>query len=331
MYSQLGFETLKTGERMEVGVVRGPDADWRDRLTTFLGHKGDDWRPQIDWALAGPLDDLQTRFYVGHVDGRLISQIMIAGDRGVGILGHVFTLPEERRKGAIRAVMAALMEDCPRQGFRVLTLGTGFDSAAYWIYHSFGFRSVAEGSGEMLWESEPGAADAVFTPGPTSVRPVRWDDWGYFNLLAMQPVSKEEDLPRGPMLGLTALGSVEGAFLAFQNRRVREPRLQAQALVTEESATVGWALLGPNPAWAGEEGLLLDIHAHRGFVDRLPQMLGVLALLEGKPVLSYVTDAHGRRAAALREFGFGPPAELPAWLKREGRHHLFVLMRPERP
>jgi hypothetical protein len=183
----------------------------------------------------------------------------------------------------------------------------------------------------MFWEREPGAADAVFTPGPASVRPLRWDDWSFFNLLAVQPVGIEEDLPRGPMLGLTALGSVEGAFLAFQNRRGREPQIQAQALVTEAGAAVGWALLGPNPAWAGEEGFLLDLHAHPNFLDRLPQLLGALDMPEGAPVLSYVTDAHGRRAAALREFGFGAPSELPAWLKREGRHHLFVLMRPERP
>jgi hypothetical protein len=157
---------------------------------------------------------------------------------------------------------------------------------------------------------------------------VRWADWSYLNLLAMQPVGDAEDLPRGPMLGLTAQGSVEGAFLAFQNRRTRDSQYQAQALVTEAGATVGWALLGPNSAWAGEEGLLLDVHAHPHFTDHLPHLLGALDLPEGRPILSYVTDAHSRRATTLRKFGFGSPAELPAWLKREGRQHLFVMMRP---
>jgi hypothetical protein len=328
MYRQLGFETLKTGERMEVGVVRSPDADWRAQLTTFLGHKGPDWRLQIEGALAGPLEDLQTRFYVGHQGGRLLSQIMIAGHRGVGILGHVYTLPEERRKGAIRAVMAALMDDVPGQGFRVLTLGTGFDSPAYWIYHSFGFRSIAENSGEMIWQIEPGAATESFIPGPTSVRPVRWEDWSLFNLLAMQPIGEADDLPRGPMLGLTAQGGIEGQFLTFQRRRQEEPELQAQALVTEAGATVGWAFLGRNAAWAGEDGWLLDSHAHADYQDRLAQLLGALTFPKGTSVLSYVTDARGLRAATLREFGFDAPAELPAWLKREGRQHLFVMIRP---
>ena len=38
--------------------------------------KNSDYRAHIQQALEGPLDDLQTRFYVGLVDGRIISQIM---------------------------------------------------------------------------------------------------------------------------------------------------------------------------------------------------------------------------------------------------------------
>src|SRR5579884_1431905 len=118
---------------METGVVRAPDADWRPRLVQFLAHKGDEWRPQIDEALAGPLDDLATSFYVGHAAGELICQTMVAGARGVGILGHVFTRPRDRRKGAIRALLAAALEDCGGT-YRFLTLGTGYDGPPYHIY-----------------------------------------------------------------------------------------------------------------------------------------------------------------------------------------------------
>ena len=32
MYERLGEATLKSGQRMEIGVVTAPDADWRDRI-----------------------------------------------------------------------------------------------------------------------------------------------------------------------------------------------------------------------------------------------------------------------------------------------------------
>src|SRR5688500_1900224 len=109
MYTPLGSETLKTGERMEIGVVQGPDPEWLPRVVPFLGHKGPDTRVHIRRSLEEPLDALQTRYYVGCVDGEVISQIMVVGDRGAGILGHVYTDPDHRRKGACAAIMARQM------------------------------------------------------------------------------------------------------------------------------------------------------------------------------------------------------------------------------
>ncbi|HAA73566.1 TPA: hypothetical protein DCE37_00380 [Candidatus Latescibacteria bacterium] len=43
-------------------------------------------------------------------------------DKRVGLFGHVFTKPEERRKGAANA----LMEDFRQRGGKALYLGTGY-------------------------------------------------------------------------------------------------------------------------------------------------------------------------------------------------------------
>ncbi len=286
MYMPLGEALLKSGERMQVGVVRGPDPDWKPALTAFLGHKGPVWRQHIAGALDGPLDSLETRFYVGQVDGKPIAQIMIVGSRGVGILGHVFTLPEQRQKGAARGLMHILMEDCRRQGFHILTLGTGFQSPAYWIYHGFGFRGVHSESGNMLWQAEPEAAARLFQRAPVSVRAVRWDDWGFFNYLAMLPVEVGEGAPRSALLGLQGQGSLEGPFIAFQIRREQEPLLQAQTLVSETGASVGWGLLGPSE---GEGGAWrLDVHTHPHFTDYRSELMASLALPKA-PVISNVS------------------------------------------
>lgn len=313
MYTPLGEEKLKNGETLEIGVVLGPDAEWQRRLVPFLGHKGPDYSAHIRRSLEAPLDALQTRFYVGRIGEELAAQIMIVGDRGAGILGHVFTRPEHRRKGACGQVMRHQMEDCRRQGFRALCLGTGYDSPPYWIYHSFGFRGLAEGTGRMKWTAEPGAEAELFRPAASSIRDVRWDDWGYFDLLAYEPVLPNEELPRCTALGLKGQDSVEGPFAAFQFRREREPRIQARALVSEHGATVGWAFLSPDLRWF-RDAWLLDLHTHPNFASRLPELLASVELPHDAPVAAYTTTPQGPKAAALLGAGLRATALLPAWL-----------------
>jgi hypothetical protein len=312
MYQPLAAADLKTGERMEAGVVRAPDREWAPRLVPFLGHKTDAYRAHLRRALVEELDALETRFYVGHVGGRLLSQAMVVGSRGVGILGHVYTLPEERRKGACAAVLQALMADCRAAGFGVLCLGTGYNTPPYHLYRTVGFEGVAPGSGCMIWEAEPGAQAALFAPGPASIREARWDDWAYFDLLAKQPLAEDEELPRSAVLGLKGQSNAEGPFVRFQALREQEPRIQARALVSELGATAGWALLAPDPRWFGDVWVL-DLHAHRSFTERLPDLAFSVDLPDA-PVAAYLTEPEGPKAAALHAAGFRRHAALPAWL-----------------
>jgi GNAT superfamily N-acetyltransferase len=326
MFRPLGEEVLKSGERMTVGVVREGDREWLPRLVPFLEHKPPDYREHIRRALEGPLDRLRTRFYVGCLGDEIVSQGMVVGDRGAGILGHVYTRPEHRRKGAYARVMRHLMEDVRREGYRVLCLGTGYDTPPYWIYHSFGFRPIAPESGRMKWLADEEAEDELFGPGPAAVRDLCWDDWGYFDLLAFQPVQAEEELPRCPAMGLRGQGSLEGPFITFQLRRERELRIQAKVLETESGATVAWALLAPDPHWF-RDAWLLDLHAHPRFADRLPELLAGLEWPDA-PVAALATLPEGPRARALAAAGFYPTATLPAWLPHtEGRRDLGIWTR----
>src|SRR5262249_56726937 len=125
-------------------------------------------------------------------DGEIITQVMIVGAAGAGILGHVFTRPDQRRKGAYQLLMAHQMRDTAARRFRVLTLGTGFDSPPYWIYHSFGFRSIADGSGQMKWQAQPDAEAELYRPRPTRGREPRWGGWGAGGLPAVPPLAGAE-------------------------------------------------------------------------------------------------------------------------------------------
>jgi len=325
MYTPLGEGRLKTGERLHLGVVAAPDDDWLPALIPFLGHKSADFRAHVRQALEGPLDGLSTCFYVGTVDGRLVCQAMVVGGGGVGIVGHVRTLPEERRKGACSQVFSRLMEDSPRRGYRVLCLSTGFETPPYRIYHRFGFRPVAPGSGCMKWAAEAGAEQALLHPGPPRVRELRWGDWGAADLLAMQPEAAGEEQPRCLTWGIRVQGSAEGPFVSFMERRAREPRIQAQALESASGVMAGWALLAPDPRWFGDVWLL-DLYALPAFRHRLPELLEALSWPEA-PVTAYSSDPEGPRAAALRGAGLRRMATFPGWLCGTGARRPVGLWR----
>jgi hypothetical protein len=327
MYSKLDEAKLHSGECLEVGVVVGPDPEWLPRLAPFLGHKPDQYRDHIRRALVGPLEELDTRFYVGLVNGRLISQIMVVGDRQAGIVGHVFTLPEERRKGACRAIMARQMDDIRRVGYRALGLDTGFETPPYWIYHSFGFRGVAPGNGCMRWFASAEAEAELYAAGATHTREGRWSDWGHVHLLSLRPLLPDEELPRSLTLGIKTQSSAEGPFLAFQLRREREPSAQALALVSKRGATVGWATLAPDPRWFRDHWLL-DVDVHPAFPHGAAELLAALTWPDA-PVCAYTSEPQGRKSDALKAAGFSTMATLPAWLTVDATRRDVAIWRKE--
>jgi hypothetical protein len=339
MYERLGESTLKSGEQMEIGVITAPDTDWRDRIVPFLGHKQEPYATHIRRSNDGPLDTLQTHYYVGHLAGEVISEVMIVGARGAGILGHVYTRPEHRRKGAYQAVMAAQMADMPHRGFRLLSLGIGFDSAPYWIYHSYGFRGIGAGRGEMVWSDRPESEAELFRQGAASVRPVQWDDWGYFGWLGLLPLSPEEELPRSGVMGLWSRGIAEGPFVRLMIQTEEKPGFLVRVLQSEHGATVGWAVLAPpgylrSPGGSGDvpipqqvaDAWTLDLHVQPGFAGCLPALAKSIAWPDA-PVATPLTEPAGAKAVALQKTGFRRAAALPDWFIGDDRRPVALWTR----
>ena len=324
MFTHLGQVTLASGEELALGCVTCPDPSWGAQVIPLLGHKSRESRESrehFEQAFAGPLDDLDTRFYVGTIGGIAVTNVMIVGalrpTGGIGILGHVFTRPEHRQKGAYGALMAAQMAHVRETGYRVLCLGTGFETHPYWIYHKHGFRSIDGTSGKMKWLADPAAEDDAFAPATVRVRPMRWDDWAPLELLTYQPLRPDEPLPRSTLFALKGQGSVEGPFQTLQRRRRRSERIVAVVLETEHGATVGWAALQPDP-FAFGDALQLDFYVHHAFVAKAPQLLEALPLSGSARVNAYTTEG-SYRDAVLRRAGFRENATLPDQLERDGR------------
>jgi len=162
---------------LEVGLVTAPDSEFAETIPRLLSHKGRDWDYHFVASLGGETGALESRFYLGILNGAPVANIMTLERHGLGILGHVFTQPANRLKGICRAIMAVQMEHFRGRGGRILTLGTGFESPPYWIYHSFGFRSLRRGF--MRYEA-PGSEDFAiewFAPNDTRIVRAEWEHW----------------------------------------------------------------------------------------------------------------------------------------------------------
>ncbi|MGB9597739.1 MAG: GNAT family N-acetyltransferase, partial [Candidatus Poribacteria bacterium] len=245
MYTKLSDVKLKTGEDMEIGVVLAPDQEHIEAITKVLHHKGEPWLTHVNKALDGTITDLETRFYIGKLNGQVVANIMTVEYNHTGILGHVFTIPEQRRKHICTLIMEQQMNDFKKRG-GILLLGTGFNSAPYWIYYSFGFRSVLENSGFMRFSTDDNFEEKHFTYSKVKPVDVQWKHW---SLMAVLMSVKETELMKSVANGLYGIINFEGGFLNFM-KRLEDGNVKAKVLESESGAVVGCITLEQDRRWA---------------------------------------------------------------------------------
>jgi len=311
LYRVLSEATLRSGETVEIGLILSPDADHAEEIKPFLGHKGGNWNWHVARAVAEDLDGLQTRFYVAKLDGKIIANVMTLESAHCGILGHVFTDPDQRRKGAISCVFDALMPDFDARG-GVMVLGTGFESHAYWIYHGRGFRSITGDSGFMRYATEDDYEDKLFAPADATARPVLWRDWPR---IAVMSARSEGWWLRSVWLGHQGRTNFEGPFLELK-RPVENGKAHCAVLDTEADVLAGYATLTPDPRWKGSTWLL-DLDVHPNFEDQAAKLVEALPMPDAK-VQCHVDAAAVTKAAALEAQGFTVEATLKNQVRRDG-------------
>ena len=317
MYDKLGEVGLKTGEEMEVGVITAPDESHAEEVKQFLGHKGGNWEWHIERCVTEVLDALETRFYVGKLDGRVITNIMTVEYEGVGILGHVFTLPEQRRKGACKGVMGYQMEDFRQRAGRALYLGTGYNSHPYYIYHSFGFESVFPESGFMKYPVNSDFEERYFAPTSAEPKSVEWHDWP--KVTALSGIVGWDTL-RSLKWGVYGPTNMEGGFLSFKHALENEDVYDdAKLLISSGGAIVGWATVSRDTRWQPATAVL-DLFFHPNFADAVPTLLSAVAFPDVK-VQCYVDSGAEKKAEVLVDAGFTCEGQLTNQFTYGGQHY----------
>jgi len=291
MYQAAGTVELPSGTTAELGVLDGPMGGDPFRVAELLQHKQQPWHQHIVDALDHPLGELETRFHIAVVEGVAIANVMTIEHRGVGILGHVFTQPEHRRQGLCQHLFDVLLPAFRDRGGRQLTLGTGYDSPPYWIYHRNGFRPLLPESGFMQLRIEPDFEQTWFAPGPSRAVPLAWRHWA-----SLAPLFAE---PLGDGLACWQIGAFgpknwEGTFLNLFLPTESWTGVEVRVLETSQGAAVGYAMLHRDRRWPDVK--VLDVVGHPNFDDRLGALLAELPL-DGRVQCYLPATADARRAA----------------------------------
>lgn len=302
MHTTLAAETLKTGEQLTIECVLPPDGERDAQIRPFLAHKPPHYREHIEAALTGNCDDLETRFYIGLLSGEIVGNIMTVEANGVGILGHVHTREDQRRKGICDAIMRHQMEDFRRRNGHVLLLGTGYQSPAYHIYARHGFKDWPNGKpGLMRYDREP---QNVFEPrffASDFCVPVaaHWIHWPLTALLAACPA-----LPyvRSVTLNVRGAALLEGPYCQFMANDGKRPDVQASVLENQQGAVAAFAICVPDTHQSDIQ--LLDLFAHPSVVAApLIRLLESLPLPPSK-IHCYADTDDAQKIAVLQALGF---------------------------
>jgi hypothetical protein len=309
MYEYIDEVKLKSGERVEMGVVRGPDEVWAPKVEVLLGHKGQNWQ----WGNSRLLRDdlgIEGLFYVLHRDGVPFANMMNVEYDGVGIFGHVFTVAEDRRQHAASELMPRLMSHFISRGGKALFLGTGYDSHAYRIYQEFGFAGVEEFSGSMAFYTDPleKFEEAFFAPGEVFVEALGWRHWPVSPALVMV---KRPGAVRLAGLGLFGLRSTEGALLPVLREDLgrREKLKPPRVMILRQGATsavVGIAMHSLDMLWP--HTCLVDLYCHPNFWDHGQSLLDALELPDADRYIAYCDHRFEPKETILSNMGFARSA-----------------------
>jgi hypothetical protein len=298
MLEATSFITLSTGEQPELAVITCPDLAWAERVEKLLAHKGEPWNWQNSQFLREDVG-FETRFYLLHRNGVPFANVLLSEGNSLGIVNHVWTVPEDRQKGASKTLMRIVMEDFQKRNGQALFLQAGYGEVAYHMYQKFGFESIEPEGGYMHWyaNSEEAFLNNFFAGGQTKVTPLAWRHW-----LTVQPLLQGDDECITRVLVLKHIGrrTTEGLFLTllrdeFANR-TRSEKPRAYVLELSSDAVVGFVMWSWHPLWPGT--CLVDVYCHVKYWDKAQELLGGLELPRADRYLAYA-DCKAKKKALL--------------------------------
>lgn len=317
MHEVIAGHRLSTGEEMSTLRVSAPDLEFKDAILSLIGHKEPYWLVPVREAMEGKIEALSTYCYLAFLGEQLVGNITTAEalDEPVGMLQHVFTVPEHRRKGIASFLMQDLLADFRARRGRALYLGTGYGSEAHRIYLRYGFRDIGERTGKMRYVTVEDFDDAYFGGSAADVSAVGWEHWPGSDAL----FSAEGGwCARNFAFGAFGVHGFEGSFINMM-LGLREGSVKdAKALISDD-AVVGLASLVPDPRW-NYGATVFDFYVHPRFLKSAGALVRALSFGAEK-VQSFVEVEAGAegKSRVLEDCGFKLEAKLRDQLRCSDR------------
>lgn len=246
-------------------------------LLTLLWHKGSPWVDDIRRRIRGEYADSRDRFFVAYAAAEPIAHVwytVSATDGRLGLLGHVYTRPDYRRRGISSRLMEAAMADFLDRGGVVMQLYT---STPYTVpfYEKLGYENLY--SNQALHETDwymryPVGAQATlndwFAPGRCHIRPIAPGDLPKYCLLYnLEYSTRLKDWAQEIGLGLEA-------EFAFINSIDRQARGKGVCRVLEGGETiVGIASLTKSGFAHQSHVAAIDCYVHPEFQGKTKELI----------------------------------------------------------
>jgi hypothetical protein len=305
---------------MKVCMVKPPDERYEQGVRSFLSPSKRIWAWHLDLSLRGGLDDLDSRYYLGFLKHRMISNVTTWEHSPIGIVGHLSTVEDHRNKGACTTLMKTVIHDfLDRDG---KTLIGGFKPASRSVAEKLGFRSITNHSEVMRYDASPSFEEDYFQPGKISCRNSTWKDWPGIEFLY---TIKQGWSLRSMKHRILGPYDCEDFFLEDMWQRTRGSCV-SKVLATEKEHILGYAALTLEHRFEGDFWLL-DFFIHPVAVSHVETTLNAFDWPEGK-VECYVEAGCLEKRDALQTQGFEEKATFRKRFKT--RTIEVILMQSER-
>lgn len=312
---------MQQDPRIEIRKLTAPLED--TGLLTLLRHKGSPWIEEIRNRIEGKYAESVDRFLVALAGDRLVAHVwytVSAADARLGLLGHVFTRPDYRRRGISTRLMQAAMADFLDRGGVMMQL---FTSTPHTVpfYEKLGYENLC--GSQVLHETDwsmryPVDSQAVlkqwFAPSRCRLRRITSGDLPPYCLLYnLEFRSRLKDWAQGVGSGLEA----EFTFLRSWGKISRG---EGVCCVLENGETiVGIGSLIRNDFAHQSHLAAIDCYVHPAFASKTRELidacLGCREELGVEIVYAMGVDEGKRRT--FHGLGFQPLAVLPGHYRIE--------------
>ena len=139
-------EKLKNGEWLTIKAIKSPTAEYEDRIFSYINPKMP-WRQDTYKRINGDIaDQCKDMFFIGEIDGEIVSLMWYTVSDDVGTYGMVSTSEKHRNKGICGCIMKYCIQFMDSEpGLQAVYLAVS-NPMAYKIYEKNGWQPYNNGT-----------------------------------------------------------------------------------------------------------------------------------------------------------------------------------------